>query len=309
MQSVIQVLITIVIPMRYVVFCILLLIYGPKPNGVWTAEWKPDGSMLVVSGDDSTLWIYEGRDLRLSKTVGAGAMVLGLAWHPEKPILTIATREGVSFWDVQSGRMTSLPGIQTGGRGIGWNHDGSLLALADGNGVVQITDVNGNLIRSIPKEDRNSYLTMHWHPSKNLILTGGDDIRIWDTSGHSLRSFRHRKEQTGILSVRWHPSGTFFAVGDYGHEQEGMPTLLQFWTADGNLVKTVSGHHAEIRNLRWNHDGSQLATAADGLRIWDKDGKLLRTMPSKQNLWALAWSPDAKRVATMPFEGGDLLVW
>lgn len=292
-----------------ILVCILLLSSGAKPSGVWTAEWKPDGSILALSGDDSTLWIYAGKDLRLSKTVSVGAMVLGLAWHPQKPLLAIATRKGIQFWDVQSGKMTPLPGIKTGGRGIGWNHDGSLLALADGNGVVQITDANGKLIRSIPKGDRNGYLTMHWHPSRNLILTGGDEIHVWDTAGNALQSFRHRKEQTGILSVRWHPSGQFFAVGDYGHEQEGMPTVLQFWKADGSLIKTITGHHAEIRNLRWNHDGSQLATAADGLRLWDKEGKLLRTMPSKNHLWGLAWSPDGKRIAAMPFEGGDLLVW
>jgi WD40 repeat protein len=292
---------------------ILVFIYlftsGPKPDGVWTAEWKPDGSILTLSGDDSTLWIYDGKDLRLSKTVSVGVMVLGLAWHPQKPLLAIATRNGVQFWNPDTGILTEATGFSSGGRGIGWNYDGSLLALADGNGVVQIADADGKVIRSIPKEDRNSYLTMHWHPFKNLILTGGDDLRIWDTAGHALNIFRHRKEFTGILSVRWHPSGNFFAVGDYGHEKEGMPTVLQFWKADGTLIKSMAGHHAEIRNLRWSHDGSQLASAADGLRVWDKEGKLLRTMPAKHHLWALAWSPDSKRIASMPFEGGDLLVW
>jgi WD40 repeat protein len=288
---------------------IYLFTSGSKPDGVWTADWKPDGSILTLSGDDSTLWIYDGKNLRLSKTVSVGVMVQGLAWHPKKPMLAIATRNGVKFWNPDTGILTEATGFSSGGRGIGWNYDGSLLALADGNGVVQIADADGKVIRSIPKEDRNSYLTMHWHPFKNLILTGGDDLRIWDTAGHALNIFRHRKEFTGILSVRWHPSGNFFAVGDYGHEKEGMPTVLQFWKADGTLIKSMAGHHAEIRNLRWNPDGSQLATAADGLRVWDKEGKLLRTMPTKHHLWALAWSQDSKRIASMPFEGGDLLVW
>ncbi|MGB4771873.1 MAG: hypothetical protein WBP58_10460 [Chitinophagaceae bacterium] len=289
--------------------CIYLFTSGPKPEGVWTAEWKPDGSILTLGGDDSTLWIYNGNDLRLSKTVSVNAMVLSLAWHPRKPLLAIATRTGVQFWNPDTGILTTAIGFSSGGRGIGWNYDGSLLALADGNGVIQVADADGKVIRSIPKEDRNSYLTMHWHPFKNLILTGGDDLRIWDTAGHALNIFRHRNEFTGILSVRWHPSGNFFAVGDYGHEKEGMPTVLQFWKADGTLIKTIAGHHAEIRNMRWNHDGSKLATAADGLRVWDKEGKLLRAMPTKYHLWALAWRPDSKQIISMPFEGGDLLAW
>ena len=74
-------------------------------------------------------------------------------------------------------------------------------------------------------------------------------------------------------------------------------------------MKTITGHHAEIRNLRWNKDGSQLATASDALRIWSKGGELLYTGDSKENLWGIAWSPDSKNIVTGSFENGKVKLW
>src|SRR5688572_7202693 len=109
------------------------------------------------------------------------------------------------------------------------------------------------------------------------MVTSSDEIILFDTAGNQLKLINHRKEQTGILTVRWHPSGEFFASGDYGHENEGKPTLLQFWKADGTLIKTIKGHHSELRNIRWNNEGTLLATASDVLRIYNNHGALVST--------------------------------
>jgi WD40 repeat protein len=88
-----------------------------------------------------------------------------------------------------------------------------------------------------------------------------------------LQNIKHRNEETIILAVQWHPGGTFFATGDYGHKEEGIESLLQFWNEDGVLIKSLKGSKAEYRNIRWNKDGTLLATASDGLRLWSEDGR------------------------------------
>ena len=129
------------------------------------------------------------------------------------------------------------------------------------------------------------------------------------TTGKQLALIFHRNESTAVLSVKWHPSGEFFASGDYGHEKEGIPTLLQFWKKDGSPLKTISGHHAGIRNLRWSSDGKKLATASDSLRIWSEDGMLLNAGHSDANIWGLAWSRDCKNILTGCFKTGTIQVW
>lgn len=280
-----------------------------KPRSIWTADWSADGKYIAVGGDDSTIWIYNGKDYSLYRSYKTNSMVKGISFHPRENLLAIANMKGVQLLDIQTGTLAAVPGLETGGRGITWSPSGDRLALADGNGIVQIMDKQGKIIRSIKKHNNHSYMTVDWHPTKPILVTGSDEIIVFDTAGTQLSMFRHRKENTGVLTVRWHPSGAFFASGDYGHEDEGMPTLLQFWKQDGTLLKAIPDqHHREMRNLRWSPDGSRLATASDALRIWDKEGKLLHTATSEFILWGLAWSRDNKFIVTGAYGNGAVNV-
>ncbi len=281
-----------------------------KPSSIWATEWSHDGNYIAVGGDDSIVWMYNGHDHALYKSFLMNSMVKGLSWHPSEKLLAVATMKGVQLLDMQTEQLVTIPGLPTGGRGVAWNFNGQLLALADGAGIVQIMDKQGKIIKRISKYNKHSYLTIDWHPSKNILVTGSDEIILFDTSGKQLAFINHRKEHTSVLTAKWHPSGEFFATGDYGHEKEGMPTLLQFWKEDGTLVKSIKGpHHSEIRNLRWSPDGRQLATASDALRIWSKQGELLGTGKSETDIWGIAWSRDGQSMVTGNFANGAVKLW
>jgi WD40 repeat protein len=111
--------------------------------------------------------------------------------------------------------------------------------------------------------------------------------------------------------VKWHPSGEYFVTGDYGHSNEGIPTLLQFWKADGKLIRQWDGSKKEFRNIRWNKQGTLLATGSDALRIWNKDGELLYTgkTDDKTVLWGVDWTSDAQRIFTVNFDNGKIQSW
>jgi WD40 repeat protein len=265
--------------------------------------------MIAVGGDDSTVWIYNGDDQQLIRVYKLTERVRCLSWHPQKNILAIATSGGVELLDAYSGDTRILAGITSGGRAISWNYTGEMLALADDNGEIQLINIEGQVISTIFKHNRNSYFSVDWHPHKNILLTSSDEIILFDTTGKQLALIYHRNEQAGVLSVKWHPSGTFFSSGDYGHKNEGIPTLLQYWKPDGQLIKTIMGHQAEIRCLRWSSDGEKIATASDALRIWSKDGILLYESKSGPVLWGLSWKFDDKQLVTGCFANGTLQLW
>lgn len=283
------------------------VVQGPKH--IWTIEWSYDGKFIAVGGDDSTIWIFNGADYKLYRSFKTNSMVKCMSWHPKENLLAISNMKGVQFLDMSTEKLKEAEEIKAGGRGIGWNFSGELLALADGYGVVQVMNKEGKILRSIRKHNRKSYLSLDWHPSKNIIVTGGDEIILFDTSGRQLNLITVREQYTGILSVKWHPSGEFFASGDYGHEKEGKPTLLQFWKPDGTKLVEKKGHHEEIRNLRWSKDGKFVATAADALRIWDTKGKLLWEGASETNLWGIAWSRNDKFIITGTYSDGIVKLW
>ncbi len=284
-------------------------INGEAESILWTADWSADDKKFAVGGDDKLLRIYDSKNLQLLKAYQLKSMIRQLSWHPTNNILAIATNDNeVSILNTETEKFIQLKGINYGARGIDWNFNGQLLATADNDGLVKIWDSTGNLLRTIKKEDNNSYFSISWHPSKNIIAVSGDDIRIMDTSGITLKVIKHRKENTGVLTVCWHPSGDFFASGDYGHEKEGVKSIIQFWKPDGTLTKTLNGSKAEYRNIRWNKSGTLLASASDALRIWNANGKLLFTGKSKDLLWGLDWNSKSDKIVTSSITG-KIKIW
>jgi WD40 repeat protein len=268
---------------------------------LWAADWTADGQRIAVGGDDSLLIIYEVQRMIPVSSFRMNGMIRQLSWHPDGKTLAIATSSSV--WLLAADKFTQLEGINDGARGIGWSSNGTLLATADNNGLVKIWNAEGRLLRTIRKEDSNSYFALDWHPAKDVIVATGDDIRIMDTAGHTLKVIKHRKESTGILTVNWHPSGEFFATGDYGQDKEGVPSIIQFWKEDGTLIKTLHGSKAEYRNIRWNKDGDRLATASDALRIWNKAGELLHTGAATGLLWGIDWNEKSDSIITTGIDG------
>ena len=271
---------------------------------LWTADWSDDSRFFAVGGDDSLLRIYNGNNFMLEKTVRLKGMLRQVKWHPKKHRLAISTHnDQVQVFDLETATDTRLEGVVHGARAIGWNHSGELLSTAGNDGLVKIWNESGKLLRTITKEDNNSYFSLDWHPAKNLLAVAGDDLRIMDTSGQTLHVIRHRKEPFGILAVRWHPSGEFLSTADYGQDADGIPSLIQFWLPDGRLQKTLYGSKAEYRNLQWDRSGRYLASASDALRIWDKDGTLLYTGQAASLLWGIDWRADGEKIVSTSLSG------
>lgn len=278
------------------------------PRYIWTLDWSPDDKYIALAGDDSLVWLYDAASFAVHKTFKMPEMVRCIMWHAQEKLLAVGHRKGVEILDTETGKLISLQNAG-GSRPLTWNKDGTMLATAHGQ-FIQLWTRNGNLVRSIKKENNNTYMGISWHPLGNLIITGSDEIRMFDTSGTQLKKINHRPEQTGVLTVQWHPSGQFFASGDYGHHREGKGSLLQFWNADGSLIRSIPGSKGEYRNIRWNKDGSMLASASDALRIWTKDGEQLAETSSSEEdiIWGVDWNSTGNRIATATFSG-TVQIW
>lgn len=59
-------------------------------------------------------------------------------------------------------------------------------------------------------------------------------------------------------------------VTSNGLWQAGRAIILKVVAGNGKLMKEWNGSKREFRNIRWNKQGTYLATASDALRIWTK---------------------------------------
>lgn len=96
----------------------------------------------------------------------------------------------------------------------------------------------------------------------------------------------------GVEGIGWSPDSARLAAfangGDYA---------VLLYSADGTLIRTLTGHTDFVKTAAWSPDGTLLATGAlDGTtRLWSADGQPRGTIGG---LGLVAWSPDGKTLAT-----------
>ncbi len=189
-----------------------------------------------------------------------------------------------------------------GTRGIAWNPTGELLATAGNDGTLQIWSQDGTLKHKTRQEKARIMTGAAWHPAENKLVTIGEFITLHDESGTILKQVHHRPAAMGfrlLLCVEWHPSGNFFEIGYYGNHDTGELPILQLWSADLRLMKTItSSDAAPFRNVSWNREGTLLASASDALRIWSTEGGLLHAGRSADHLWGVRWNREGDRLLT-----------
>lgn len=279
---------------------------------IWTTDWSPNEDYFAYGGNVDSLKIYSAKNGKVYKSFPVKNTITRIKWHPTLNVIAVVTQmsEEKSFiLDLTNNVKIALTGISPdGARGLGWNYTGEYLAVADNDGQILIYDVKGNLIRKFPNDPNStkSITALEWHPYKDILSTVTDKIRLYDMKGNLLNTIQHRQEEVMLLSISWHKSGDFFVTGDYGDEK--IKSLLQFWSKDGKLLKSIEVSKAEIRNLAWNKKGNRLASASDSLRIWDTKGNLHHEGSSNDYLWGVSWNNSGRRIVTSSMQQ-SIVLW
>jgi WD40 repeat protein len=292
---------------------IIVLAWVEKSSGqdqgrnkiLWTANWSYDNKYIAVGGVDKKIRIYDGETFELKKIIDNPTEIQRMSWHPHSNLLAIAAiDDGSRIIDVDTDLITQFIGDKGyGSRSIAWNYTGDLLANADYEGEITIWTKNGELIRTIKKHNTISNVAIDWHPARNEFIVLSELVRIYDVQGNLLKEFKHRKEDVLMLCVKWHKSGKYFVLGDYGDHDQNYKPLLQFWKSTATLIRDFDIGKEPYRNISWTKDGKKLATASDVLRIWTKEGKLIAAGPSEDRLWGVDWSANGKFVVTSSHNG------
>ncbi len=276
---------------------------------MWTVTWSPVTPYVAAGGYNNQVLIFDTETFRLQKVMPIGRGVLRMAWHPTEPLLAVAAEGPASrIINLKDYTFKQLPGINEGTRAIAWNRNGTVLASANYDENITFYSKQGDLIMEIDSASSKSFVAIDWHPYKDEIITTSDSVRIFNMQGEMLFRYAHRREDALMLCVQWHPSGAFYAVGDYGDFDFGYTPLLQYFDPEGLRIFSSSVSVAEYRNMSWSADGTLLATASDALRIWTKDGDLKFEQRSQAPLWGVDWSPDGHHIVTSD-EHGKIKLW
>lgn len=181
--------------------------------------------------------------------------------------------------------------------------DGDVLALgyADNNTVLSIEE-GGVLRKWDPQTGRQtetfalSELESCWafSPNGKLLVSGGHTLSMWNAATGNLLG--RRSDIPWLTTIAFSPDGRFIATGHDDH-------AVRLWnSANGKLIRTLSGHDAEVCALAFNADGGKLASAGEDrlVILWDVEaGEMARTLLGHTDrIDAVAWSPDGERLAS-----------
>lgn len=279
---------------------------------LWTIAWSPDGKYIATGGDQDELKMFDGHTFKLIKTYPVKEVQLSrLKWHPTKNNLAVITQSKTfkaKILNLDNDTWIDLKGLENSFRGLDWNYNGALLAVSESEGYVSVFSIEGHRISRFRANEKGA-AGLDWHPKKNILVTVGTKVGVFNHLGDTLKTFKTRTKEPFLLCVEWHKSGKFFAVGDYGDLEKAENKLVQYWNIEGEKLNEIKGSIAEYRNLRWNKKGTKLATASDALRIWNKKGKLLSESKSTNDyLWGIDWSPNGKYIITSSRKG-VITVW
>ena len=280
-----------------------------EPWFFWSVDWHPTEDMIAVGGSNDTfLKILSTCDYKDIKHLPYNGTITKTKWHPSENKLAFSVQDGKSksaIFDLEATTLIQLDSItNAGARGLGWNYTGELLAVGDNSGHLVIFDDNGKFLKIIDTGEKG-LMGLDWHPKENLLVAVGDNVIIYNYELDSLKIIKDRTEEIEVLMlcVAWHPSGGFFVTGDYGDFQNNYPPLLQYWTYNGQKMKSIEKSKAEYRNLRWSPNGLILATASEKIRLWDQYGAILAEGEASDLLWGIDWNANGIRLVTTDDQG------
>jgi WD40 repeat protein/serine/threonine protein kinase len=288
---------------------------GPR-SPVHAVAFSADGRSFAAasvgeSNDGGAIFIWNTAERRLVHALPLPwAHVFGLAYRPDGTMVAaVGAPEGrpgeVRVWDPTSGRELKVLATQSGRRtrALAFTPDGQRLIRAESDGVVRITDLEGNVVQSLSEVKGEVDCVACSPDGQRLAVSGGEGtVQVFELASGRF-ALGLEGPGAGILSVAYSPDGKLLAAA-------GRDGIIQLWSArSGQAVHLLRGHTEAVQCVRFSPDGRYIASAGDDrkIRLWDvASGALALTLRGhSETVFSVAFSPDGWRLVS---GGGDATV-
>lgn len=232
--------------------------------------YSPDGTMLVVGGENSVLICDAPTGQPVRSLVGHLGRVYAVTFGIDESTLITGASDGtLRVWDLPSGRTRHVFG---GHQQWVWPVAASprlpMVATSDQSGVVRLWDTATGQMRLLDPAHKEPVYSAVFQASGVLLATAGSDgtARVWhSTTGEPVHEFAGH---TGaVYRLAFSPQGDLLATAD----EAGTVRLCSL--DSGTERHRLVGHANSVYTMAFHPTARLLATAdTDGvIRIWDTD--------------------------------------
>lgn len=243
---------------------------------------NPDFEVLAVATDRGSIQLWE-RDVLYG--IRRGARTPYAFQGHAGPITALATRgrylastgadKKLSLWSVPEGKALASSPTENILRSLAFAPDGQTLAAGGEDGTISLVEVPG--LRPLGKlSGHEDWITaLQFRPDGKQLAAGANDgeVAVWNLdTRQQIVSFSARvpaaKDQppadNTALALLWSLDGETLAVG-------GTDKRIHFYrAADGEYLRSLTGHTGAVTALAYYPDGSMLASASKDrtVRLW-----------------------------------------
>ena len=242
----------------------ILYNFSEEATEIWTVKWSPDGTRIAsASAGDDTVSIWNasnGEEI----SVLTHSTAWSLDWSPDgTKILSGNTNGQLTLWDLATETPILNLGNHTGLIScIEWSPDGTKIASGHWPGIVAIRNASTYEIIDTYSSANQDVQALSWSPDGTKLAFGGhgDYFTIIDTLSGSRIDV---PIYDGIWGISWSPDGNKIATAMMGSN-------VLIWSADGVVIRTLTGHTTWVEDVAWSPDGTKIISGSEDetLRIW-----------------------------------------
>ena len=274
---------------------------------VVSLAFSPDGERLASASYDGSVRFWNARSGEQVESIDdahdSGA--LSIAWSPDGRRLVSSGLDGVMrIWDTRSGRPLGRAfGPDTGHIwSVDWSTDGRTIASSGEDHTVRLWDARSGMQIGEPLRGHFDRLTaVAFAPDGRTLASSSYDrtARVWPMPPAALGAplGRHGDQ---VRAVAYSPGGDLLASADYSG-------TIRLWDLrSGALHSQLEDERtSSLESLAWSPDGKTLASAGDGITLWDADtGKPIATLEGHEGtVESVAWSRDGQLLASGGADG------
>jgi WD40 repeat protein len=237
---------------------------------------------------------------------GHTAPVTILAWSPDGSLLASAAWEetdyAIRLWDSRGTLIQTLIGHTDRLLALAWAPDGQTLASGAADQTVRFWKRDGSLVKTWDI-GRGQVWALAWSPDGSMLATSSTVsilnpvVQLWTHDGQLIATLGTQFTGGKFYNLLWSPDGTRLLGGAIDYK---------VWTSDGSQVAYLEScaHCTPSWAAGWSPDSQRFAIGDENgvLTIYNRDGQVLTSYQSADDVNALAWSPDSDLIA-----GGRIL--
>jgi WD40 repeat protein len=227
-------------------------------------------------------------------------------WRPDGDALAVGTSQTLWLLSPELDRQFQVE--MTDAKVIRWNPDGRLVAVGQGNGVVEIRDGSTWEVISSFQISPTAIENLQWSPIENQIAVVGNSdnsVMVWDVASGDQRYKLGDESQDDVAAFDWSPDGSRLVVS----YRNGMIRIWNILTQQIDLEFTE--HPAFVDSVTWQPNGDLIASSGveagnsgtltnTAILVWNSlSGEVVQRFLTDQwsNTSPIAWSPDGSLLA------------